>query len=222
MQWKHRRWWGGWRRRIWLAGWAGGVHGELCRGAKSPAEVRLWEPEIWSFCPITGKIRGKKILPPISEVLTFLMNVFFRKELMKFMMPSCSSQEELSDVIDIKNPEGTTAAERRQARLQAEASAFSPDHYLWVYQWAGKKTATRLNETFFFWAEIVILCLCVTAELICSRMMKWRVCWSLDHGGQSWVLPQSRREKLVSSHFPVMIFESVCGLLHLTSVVHQR
>ncbi|KAG7214580.1 hypothetical protein INR49_022974 [Caranx melampygus] len=39
-------------------------------------------------------------------------------------------QEELSDVIDIKNPEATTAAERRQARLQAEASAFSPDHYL--------------------------------------------------------------------------------------------
>uniref|UniRef100_A0A4W6FYI4 Protein SHQ1 homolog n=1 Tax=Lates calcarifer TaxID=8187 RepID=A0A4W6FYI4_LATCA len=39
-------------------------------------------------------------------------------------------QEELSDVIDIKNPEGTTAAERRQARLEAESSAFSPDHYL--------------------------------------------------------------------------------------------
>lgn len=39
-------------------------------------------------------------------------------------------QEELSDVIDVKNPEGTTAAERRQARLDAEASAFSPDHYL--------------------------------------------------------------------------------------------
>ncbi|KAK2862576.1 hypothetical protein Q5P01_002109 [Channa striata] len=39
-------------------------------------------------------------------------------------------QEELSDVIDIKNPEGSTAAERRQARLEADASAFSPDHYL--------------------------------------------------------------------------------------------
>ncbi|KAK2914639.1 protein SHQ1 homolog isoform X1 [Channa argus] len=39
-------------------------------------------------------------------------------------------QEELSDVIDIKNPEGTTATERRRARLEAEASAFSPDHYL--------------------------------------------------------------------------------------------
>ncbi|XP_044021730.1 protein SHQ1 homolog isoform X2 [Siniperca chuatsi] len=39
-------------------------------------------------------------------------------------------QEELSDVTDVKNPEGTTAAERRQARLNAEASAFSPDHYL--------------------------------------------------------------------------------------------
>lgn len=39
-------------------------------------------------------------------------------------------QKELSDVIDIKNPEGTSAAERRQARLEAEASAFSTDHYL--------------------------------------------------------------------------------------------
>ncbi|XP_039653435.1 protein SHQ1 homolog isoform X1 [Perca fluviatilis] len=39
-------------------------------------------------------------------------------------------QEELSDVTDIKNPEGRPAAERRQARLDAEAAAFSPDHYL--------------------------------------------------------------------------------------------
>ncbi|XP_037638377.1 protein SHQ1 homolog isoform X1 [Sebastes umbrosus] len=39
-------------------------------------------------------------------------------------------QEELSDVTDNKNPEGTTAADRRKARLDAEASAFSPDHYL--------------------------------------------------------------------------------------------
>ncbi|KAM7402594.1 hypothetical protein PAMP_017818 [Pampus punctatissimus] len=39
-------------------------------------------------------------------------------------------QEELSEVIDVKNPERTTVAERRQARLEAEASAFSPDHYL--------------------------------------------------------------------------------------------
>ncbi|XP_070758501.1 protein SHQ1 homolog [Enoplosus armatus] len=39
-------------------------------------------------------------------------------------------QEELSDVTDVKDPEGTTAAERRRARLDAEASAFSPDHYL--------------------------------------------------------------------------------------------
>lgn len=41
-----------------------------------------------------------------------------------------SQQEELSDVIDVKNPEQTTAAERRKARLEAEASAFSADHYL--------------------------------------------------------------------------------------------
>ncbi|XP_028262509.1 protein SHQ1 homolog [Parambassis ranga] len=39
-------------------------------------------------------------------------------------------QEEFSDVIDLKNPEGTSAAERRLARLEAEASAFSSDHYL--------------------------------------------------------------------------------------------
>lgn len=39
-------------------------------------------------------------------------------------------QEELIDVIDVKNPEGTTATERRQARVEAETLAFSPDHYL--------------------------------------------------------------------------------------------
>ncbi|MEQ2247158.1 Hsp90 cochaperone shq1 [Ilyodon furcidens] len=39
-------------------------------------------------------------------------------------------QEELSDVIDVKNPDGTSASERRQARLEAEALAFSSDHYL--------------------------------------------------------------------------------------------
>lgn len=39
-------------------------------------------------------------------------------------------QEELTDVIDVKNPEGTTAAERRRARVEAEALAFSADHYL--------------------------------------------------------------------------------------------
>lgn len=49
-------------------------------------------------------------------------------------MLGLSWQEELSDVTDVKNPDGTTAAQRRQARLEAEASAFSPDHYLWVCQ----------------------------------------------------------------------------------------
>ncbi|XP_065811042.1 protein SHQ1 homolog [Labrus bergylta] len=39
-------------------------------------------------------------------------------------------QEEISDVTDVKNPEDTTAAERRQSRLHAEACDFSPDHYL--------------------------------------------------------------------------------------------
>lgn len=41
-----------------------------------------------------------------------------------------SEQEELSDITDVKNPEQTTAAERRKARLEAEALAFSADHYL--------------------------------------------------------------------------------------------
>lgn len=39
-------------------------------------------------------------------------------------------QEELTDVIDLKNPEGSTAVERRQARVDAETLAFSSDHYL--------------------------------------------------------------------------------------------
>lgn len=33
-------------------------------------------------------------------------------------------------MIDVNNPECTTAAERRKARLDAETSAFSADHYL--------------------------------------------------------------------------------------------
>ncbi|XP_074521458.1 protein SHQ1 homolog [Halichoeres trimaculatus] len=39
-------------------------------------------------------------------------------------------QEELGHVIDVKNPEATTPAERRERRLHAETCAFSPDHYL--------------------------------------------------------------------------------------------
>ncbi|KAK7916359.1 hypothetical protein WMY93_012120 [Mugilogobius chulae] len=39
-------------------------------------------------------------------------------------------QEELADVIDVMNPESTTAADRRCARQEAETLAFSPDHYL--------------------------------------------------------------------------------------------
>uniref|UniRef100_A0A4W5NIP6 Protein SHQ1 homolog n=1 Tax=Hucho hucho TaxID=62062 RepID=A0A4W5NIP6_9TELE len=39
-------------------------------------------------------------------------------------------QEELSDVIDVRNPDGTTASERRRKRLDAETSIFCPDHYL--------------------------------------------------------------------------------------------
>ncbi|KAG7261044.1 hypothetical protein CRUP_025183 [Coryphaenoides rupestris] len=39
-------------------------------------------------------------------------------------------QEELSDVIDVRNPDGTTAAERRRARRDAEMRDFSSDHYL--------------------------------------------------------------------------------------------
>ncbi|KAM6176851.1 protein SHQ1 homolog [Erethizon dorsatum] len=39
-------------------------------------------------------------------------------------------QDELSEVIDIKNPDFTPAAERRQKRLAAELAKFDPDHYL--------------------------------------------------------------------------------------------
>ncbi|XP_032267659.1 protein SHQ1 homolog isoform X1 [Phoca vitulina] len=39
-------------------------------------------------------------------------------------------QDELSDVIDIKDPDFTPAAERRQKRLAAELAKFDPDHYL--------------------------------------------------------------------------------------------
>lgn len=39
-------------------------------------------------------------------------------------------QDELGDVIDVKSPDNTTAAERRQNRLAAEQAKFDPDHYL--------------------------------------------------------------------------------------------
>ncbi|NWZ92481.1 SHQ1 protein, partial [Nesospiza acunhae] len=39
-------------------------------------------------------------------------------------------QDELSDVIDIKDPDQTPAEERRRGRLAAEAAKFEPDHYL--------------------------------------------------------------------------------------------
>ncbi|XP_005383826.1 PREDICTED: protein SHQ1 homolog isoform X2 [Chinchilla lanigera] len=39
-------------------------------------------------------------------------------------------QDELSEVTDIKNPDFTPAAERRQKRLAAELAKFDPDHYL--------------------------------------------------------------------------------------------
>ncbi|XP_064161969.1 protein SHQ1 homolog [Anguilla rostrata] len=39
-------------------------------------------------------------------------------------------QDELSDVVDVKTPDGATAAERRRERLAAELAKFDPDHYL--------------------------------------------------------------------------------------------
>ncbi|XP_061474588.1 protein SHQ1 homolog isoform X2 [Rhineura floridana] len=39
-------------------------------------------------------------------------------------------QDELNEVIDIKNPDLTPAAERREKRLAAEVAKFDPDHYL--------------------------------------------------------------------------------------------
>ncbi|XP_020863230.1 protein SHQ1 homolog [Phascolarctos cinereus] len=42
-------------------------------------------------------------------------------------------QDELSDVTDVKEPDSTPPAERRQKRLAAEESKFDPDHYLADY-----------------------------------------------------------------------------------------
>ncbi|XP_026578220.1 protein SHQ1 homolog [Pseudonaja textilis] len=39
-------------------------------------------------------------------------------------------QDELNEVIDVKNPDITPASERREKRLAAEAAKFDPDHYL--------------------------------------------------------------------------------------------
>ncbi|XP_048212121.1 protein SHQ1 homolog [Perognathus longimembris pacificus] len=39
-------------------------------------------------------------------------------------------QDELSEIIDVKDPDFTPAAERRQKRLAAELAKFDPDHYL--------------------------------------------------------------------------------------------
>ncbi|XP_072276825.1 protein SHQ1 homolog [Pyxicephalus adspersus] len=39
-------------------------------------------------------------------------------------------QEELNDVIDLKDPDVTPAAERTRSRLEAEEAKFDPDHYL--------------------------------------------------------------------------------------------
>ncbi|KAJ8258544.1 hypothetical protein COCON_G00175560 [Conger conger] len=39
-------------------------------------------------------------------------------------------QDELSDVVDVKTPDCTTAMERREERLAAEIAKFDPDHYL--------------------------------------------------------------------------------------------
>ncbi|MGH0176830.1 UNVERIFIED_CONTAM: hypothetical protein FKN15_073779 [Acipenser sinensis] len=41
-----------------------------------------------------------------------------------------SIKDELGDVIDVKSPDNTTAAEQRQNRLAAEQAKFDPDHYL--------------------------------------------------------------------------------------------
>ncbi|XP_034296454.1 protein SHQ1 homolog [Pantherophis guttatus] len=39
-------------------------------------------------------------------------------------------QDELNEVVDVKNPDITPASERREKRLEAEAAKFDPDHYL--------------------------------------------------------------------------------------------
>ncbi|XP_077181307.1 protein SHQ1 homolog isoform X2 [Paroedura picta] len=75
----------------------------------------------------------------------------------------CRLQEELSEVIDIKNPDVTPADERRKKRLAAEAAKFDADHYLadffedeairhllqykpwWVTAYAKKKDSQKHN-----------------------------------------------------------------------------
>lgn len=44
----------------------------------------------------------------------------------------CSNQEELSEVIDVEDPENSTPAKRRSDRLDTETTIFCADHYLWV------------------------------------------------------------------------------------------
>lgn len=39
-------------------------------------------------------------------------------------------QDELSDVVDVKDPDKTPVCERRKERLAAEAAKFDSDHYL--------------------------------------------------------------------------------------------
>ncbi|XP_057562031.1 protein SHQ1 homolog isoform X5 [Hippopotamus amphibius kiboko] len=66
-----------------------------------------------------------------SGVFQRLQNISFKeKSLGSAGTMSGDHQDELSDVIDIKDPDFTPAAERRQKRLAAELAKFDPNHYL--------------------------------------------------------------------------------------------
>lgn len=72
-----------------------------------------------------------------------------------------------------------------------------------------KKPYTLLKFVYaavFSWNLLANQYPCVTAALICSRMMTLRDCWSLDPGGQNWVLHKIWREKLVSLPNPSVTF----------------
>lgn len=56
-------------------------------------------------------------------------------------------QDELSDVVDVKDPDKTPVCERRKERLAAEAAKFDSDHYLWVlfnFTWSSKSISVEI------------------------------------------------------------------------------
>lgn len=75
-----------------------------------------------------GAFLGISVL--ISILLKFFLNKSCVPDQRLGSIILCHLQDELSDVIDIKDPDQTPAEERRRRRLAAEAAKFEPDHYL--------------------------------------------------------------------------------------------